>query len=72
MIPATTPVTFPLNGAGLAALAIPDGPARDGLPVGVQIIGAPGSGLRLLALAELLERAGLLAAPLAPLGPGRN
>ena len=35
LIPATTPLTFPVNGAGLAALAIPDGPARDGLPVGV-------------------------------------
>ena len=67
LIPATTPLTFPVNGAGLAALAIPDGPARDGLPVGVQIIGPPGSDLRLLALAELLETHGLMSAPLAPL-----
>lgn len=68
LIPATTPLTFPINGAGLAALAVPDGPAGDGLPVGVQIIGPPGSDLRLLALAEQLERQGLMAAPLATVG----
>lgn len=68
LIPATTPLTFPINGAGLAALAIPDGPAGDGLPVGVQIIGPSGSDLRLLALAEQLERQGLMSAPLAIVG----
>ena len=68
LIPATTPLTFPINGAGLAALAVPDGPAGDGLPVGVQIIGPPGSDLRLLALAEQLERQGLMSAPLATVG----
>ena len=70
LIPATTPLTFPVSGAGLAALAIPDGPAPDGLPVGVQIIGPPGSDLRLLALAERLERRGLMSAPLATLAGG--
>lgn len=72
LIPATTPLTFPVNGACLAALAIPDGPARDGLPVGVQVIGPPGSDLRLLALAELLEAHGLVSAPLAPLAASRS
>lgn len=68
LIPATTPLTSPINGAGLAALAIPDGPAGDGLPVGVQIIGPPGSDLRLLALAEQLEAQGLMSAPITAVG----
>ena len=72
LIPATTPFTFPLNGAGMAALAVPDAPADDGLPVGVQIIGPPGSDLRLLALGQRLETAGLLSARLAPLGANRG
>jgi len=67
LIPATTPFTFPLSGAGLAGLAVPDAPAADGLPVGVQIIGPPGSDRRLLALGKNLETAGFLASALAPL-----
>lgn len=67
LIPATTQFTFPLNGAGLAALAIPGVLADDGLPVGVQIVGPPGSDLRLLTLGQSLETAGLVSAPLAPL-----
>ena len=67
LIPATTPFTFPLNGAGLAALAVPDAPGDDGLPVGVQIIGPPGSDRRLLTLGQNLETAGLVSSPLAPL-----
>ena len=68
LIPATTPFTFPLSGAGLAGLAVPDAPAGDGLPVGVQIIGPPGSDRRLLAFGKNLETAVFLASALAPLG----
>ena len=67
LIPATTPFTFPLNGAGLAALAVPDGPAGDGLPVGVQIIGPAGSDRRLLRFGQDLEAAGFVSVSLAPL-----
>ena len=72
LIPATTQFTFPLNGAGLAALAIPGALADDGLPVGVQIVGPPGSDLRLLTLGQSLETAGLVSAPLAPLATSRS
>ncbi len=38
------------NIAGLPALAIPAGYSDDGLPVGIQLVGPPGSELRLIAL----------------------
>jgi amidase len=40
---------------GLPATAIPAGPAADGLPVGVQIIGPRGSDARMLAIAQAIE-----------------
>ncbi len=43
--------------AGLPALAIPAGTDDDGLPVGVQLVGAAGSESRLIALARQLEGA---------------
>lgn len=43
------------NIAGLPALAVPAGRDEDGLPVGVQLVGPPGSERRLLALAERLD-----------------
>jgi amidase len=42
---------------GLPATAIPAGPAADGLPVGVQIIGARGGDARTLAVAQAIEDA---------------
>jgi aspartyl-tRNA(Asn)/glutamyl-tRNA(Gln) amidotransferase subunit A len=41
--------------AGLPALSIPAGTDEDGMPVGIQIVGAPGNDLGLLALARRLE-----------------
>jgi amidase len=47
--------TVPWNLAGLPALTVPMGVRRDGLPASVQIVGAPGSELTLLAVAAQLE-----------------
>jgi aspartyl-tRNA(Asn)/glutamyl-tRNA(Gln) amidotransferase subunit A len=53
--------TQPLNFAGLPVVAAPLA-TEGGLPLGVQLIGAPGSDARLFALAADLERRGLLRA----------
>lgn len=45
------------NVAGVAAVAIPAGMTADGLPLGVQLIGAAGSEALLLSVAAQLERA---------------
>ena len=45
------------NIAGLPALALPSGWTRDGLPVGVQLVGRAGEEARLLDLAGQLDRA---------------
>ena len=52
---------------GLPALSLPVGFTPDGLPVGLQLIGAPRGEARLLQIACLLEQA--LALPCAPIDP---
>ena len=49
------------------AVSIPMGRLPDGMPVGMQFVGAPGSDLRLLELAEVCASA-LDAAPAYPVG----
>ena len=53
------PYAAPWNLAGLPALVVPVGMRPDGLPLGVQLVGPPGSELLLLAIAGQVE----LAAP---------
>lgn len=60
------PYCLPWNIAGLPALVVPVGTRPDGLPVGVQLVGPPGSELLLLAVAGQLE----LAAPWRRHAPG--
>jgi aspartyl-tRNA(Asn)/glutamyl-tRNA(Gln) amidotransferase subunit A len=51
--------------AGCPAVTIPMGRSADGLPLGMQFVGPPGSDLRLLELAEVCAAA-LDAAPVYP------
>jgi aspartyl-tRNA(Asn)/glutamyl-tRNA(Gln) amidotransferase subunit A len=49
--------TFPFNALGWPALALPCGPAEDGMPASAQLIGRPGDDARVLAVgATLSER----------------
>jgi aspartyl-tRNA(Asn)/glutamyl-tRNA(Gln) amidotransferase subunit A len=50
-------LTFPWSAVGAPALALPCGPAEDGLPASVQIAGRPGDDALVLAAGRLLERA---------------
>jgi aspartyl-tRNA(Asn)/glutamyl-tRNA(Gln) amidotransferase subunit A len=52
---ATIRLTIPFNGLGWPALALPCGPAEDGLPASLQIAGRPGSDALVLAVGELIE-----------------
>jgi aspartyl-tRNA(Asn)/glutamyl-tRNA(Gln) amidotransferase subunit A len=54
--------TYPFNAIGAPALALPCGPAEDGLPASVQLAGRPGADAHVLAIGRTLE--GLL--PRAP------
>ena len=48
-------MTTPASMAGLPAISLPAGKSRDGLPIGVQIIGAQKSDAKLLAFAKSVE-----------------
>ncbi|MEN3279285.1 MAG: aspartyl-tRNA(Asn)/glutamyl-tRNA(Gln) amidotransferase subunit [Solirubrobacteraceae bacterium] len=50
-------LTFPWNAVGAPALALPCGPAEDGLPASIQLVGRPGDDATVLAAGRLLERA---------------
>jgi aspartyl-tRNA(Asn)/glutamyl-tRNA(Gln) amidotransferase subunit A len=62
--------TYPFNAIGAPALALPCGPADDGLPASVQLVGRPGADALVLAVGAALERA--LAHPEGPLGAARE
>ena len=49
--------TFPFNALGWPALALPCGPAEDGLPASVQIAGRKGADALVLAAGLTLEGA---------------
>jgi Asp-tRNA(Asn)/Glu-tRNA(Gln) amidotransferase A subunit family amidase len=49
--------TFPFNALGWPALALPCGPAEDGLPASAQLVGPPGTDPLILGLGKALERA---------------
>jgi aspartyl-tRNA(Asn)/glutamyl-tRNA(Gln) amidotransferase subunit A len=49
--------TYPWNAVGAPALALPCGPAEDGLPASVQLVGRPGADDVVLAAGRLLEQA---------------
>ena len=48
-------LTFPFNAIGAPALAMPCGPAEDGLPASVQLAGKPGDDALVLAAGRRLE-----------------
>jgi aspartyl-tRNA(Asn)/glutamyl-tRNA(Gln) amidotransferase subunit A len=52
-----TRLTFPFNTTGWPALALPCGPAENGLPASVQLAAPPGSDAFVLAAGAALERA---------------
>jgi aspartyl-tRNA(Asn)/glutamyl-tRNA(Gln) amidotransferase subunit A len=52
-----TQFTYPINVLGRPALALPCGPAEDGLPASVQLIGRPAEDSLVLAAGALLETA---------------
>jgi aspartyl-tRNA(Asn)/glutamyl-tRNA(Gln) amidotransferase subunit A len=50
-------LTFPISALGWPALAFPCGPAENGLPASLQLVGSPGDDSLVLAVGALLERA---------------
>ena len=59
-----TLLTYPFSSLGWPALALPCGPAEDGLPASIQLAAPPGADARVLAAGRLLASA--LAAPERP------
>jgi len=55
LIPSTTQFTFPINGSGLPAIALPGGFASDGLPIGFQLIGCNFDERTLAAVGEAFQ-----------------
>ena len=51
-----TRLTWPFNVLGAPALALPCGPAEDGLPASIQLVGRPDADALVLAAGALLER----------------
>ena len=51
----TIRLTIPFNSLGWPALALPCGPAEDGLPASLQIAGRPGTDALVLAVGKLVE-----------------
>jgi Asp-tRNA(Asn)/Glu-tRNA(Gln) amidotransferase A subunit family amidase len=54
-----TRFTFPFNATGQPALALPRGPAEDGLPASMQLVGRRGEDALVLAAGRLFERESL-------------
>jgi Asp-tRNA(Asn)/Glu-tRNA(Gln) amidotransferase A subunit family amidase len=52
-----TSFTYPFNALGWPALALPCGPAEDGLPASVQLVGKPGDDALVLAAGAVVEAA---------------
>jgi aspartyl-tRNA(Asn)/glutamyl-tRNA(Gln) amidotransferase subunit A len=52
-----TPYTYPFNITGQPAITVPCGPAADGLPAGLQIVGPWGHDTRVLDFADACEQA---------------
>ena len=53
---AWTPFTFPFNASGNPAASVPCGFTRDGLPIGLQIVGRMHADLEVLQAAAAFER----------------
>jgi Asp-tRNA(Asn)/Glu-tRNA(Gln) amidotransferase A subunit family amidase len=49
--------TYPFNALGWPALALPCGPAEDGLPASVQLVARSGLDATVLAVGALIEHA---------------
>ena len=48
-------MTIPVSLAGLPGVSVPAGTSKDGLPIGVQLIGPMQSDQQLLGLAQAIE-----------------
>jgi aspartyl-tRNA(Asn)/glutamyl-tRNA(Gln) amidotransferase subunit A len=53
---AVTRLTSPFNFSGLPAISLPCGTDRNGLPVGLQLVGRPGADATVLAAARWCEQ----------------